>query len=158
MIRRPPRSTLFPYTTLFRPRPRGRFAAARSIELLRPNNGAETRQVSTKRPRRRERPTRRPTRFGASFALYGSGARCEREPGVWAGTGAPLRDRGDAHLESIGCIHGRPRSGERCDGGGLRPSAGEGRRTEITPTVGVAGRLPDRRRGVEDQAPGSGSS
>ena len=31
----------------------------------------ETRQVSTKRPRRRERPTRRPTRFGASFALYG---------------------------------------------------------------------------------------
>src|SRR2546423_2684164 len=34
MIRRPPRSTLFPYTTLFR-------SAAREFERLNPNDGAE---------------------------------------------------------------------------------------------------------------------
>src|SRR3712207_8860119 len=33
MIRRPPRSTLFPYTTLFRSRP-GRFRQARGLEAL----------------------------------------------------------------------------------------------------------------------------
>src|SRR2546426_4857012 len=32
MIRRPPRSTLFPYTTLFRSRPKRFFGAARNIE------------------------------------------------------------------------------------------------------------------------------
>src|SRR5260370_4388275 len=35
MIRRPPRSTLFPYTTLFRSRPAGDLAAARSATRAR---------------------------------------------------------------------------------------------------------------------------
>src|SRR2546430_15657683 len=34
MIRRPPRSTLFPYTTLFRSQPRGRRAALRLVQRL----------------------------------------------------------------------------------------------------------------------------
>src|SRR2546428_3399570 len=33
MIRRPPRSTLFPYTTLFRSRPESREDAAEAVEL-----------------------------------------------------------------------------------------------------------------------------
>src|SRR2546426_1835271 len=38
MIRRPPRSTLFPYTTLFRSRDRG---APRQLRVLRSNDGAD---------------------------------------------------------------------------------------------------------------------
>src|SRR5258708_18548044 len=37
MIRRPPRSTLFPYTTLFRSRPKIRIDGADGLILLRPN-------------------------------------------------------------------------------------------------------------------------
>src|SRR6266568_5859323 len=37
MIRRPPRSTLFPYTTLFRPRPRARHPGHGGGEALRPH-------------------------------------------------------------------------------------------------------------------------
>src|SRR2546422_3305925 len=40
MIRRPPRSTLFPYTTLFRSRPATRAAAARAVA----GNGARDRR------------------------------------------------------------------------------------------------------------------
>src|SRR2546426_7612622 len=36
MIRRPPRSTLFPYTTLFRSTPTGVLAAAHALRRLRP--------------------------------------------------------------------------------------------------------------------------
>src|SRR6266480_2562491 len=48
MIRRPPRSTLFPYTTLFRPRPRARQGQTRS------NENAHLRDVADARPQRVE--------------------------------------------------------------------------------------------------------
>src|SRR3712207_7817588 len=58
MIRRPPRSTLFPYTTLFRSR--GRQGAGRAVrgghhELLRDGAGLTTGPAQGGRPRRRRR-------------------------------------------------------------------------------------------------------
>src|SRR5256884_4635853 len=49
MIRRPPRSTLFPYTTLFRSRRR---QAARSGRPARPRGPANLRNIRRRRPRR----------------------------------------------------------------------------------------------------------
>src|SRR3712207_6996576 len=45
MIRRPPRSTLFPYTTLFRSTPDGSFIAARARARARRGEGGE--QIKT---------------------------------------------------------------------------------------------------------------
>src|SRR3712207_8484389 len=60
MIRRPPRSTLFPYTTLFRSRqtPRGRAPACRGSR----RTAAQCAGVSRQRghPRRRRAPAARP--------------------------------------------------------------------------------------------------
>src|SRR5687767_15767540 len=54
MIRRPPRSTLFPYTTLFRSRPR----AAGGL----PRRRARARRYGSPAPSRRRRPGREPAR------------------------------------------------------------------------------------------------
>src|SRR6266478_7683061 len=56
MIRRPPRSTLFPYTTLFRSLPRGRapHSAARK-----PGFDWKSVSDSSRRPRRRDRKSTR---------------------------------------------------------------------------------------------------
>src|SRR5260370_23075413 len=57
MIRRPPRSTLFPYTTLFRSAP----VSARSIwPAAEPGAPPLTETAGTRRRRRPERPTRFP--------------------------------------------------------------------------------------------------
>src|SRR5438270_2520437 len=60
MIRRPPRSTLFPYTTLFRS-PRDRLAGVlpalhRSPDGLEPRGGVERRGPELRRARRRQAP------------------------------------------------------------------------------------------------------
>src|SRR3712207_6955691 len=62
MIRRPPRSTLFPYTTLFRSVARGfaRVAARPRVQRLRRDARRSPRQLvrplATGQPRRRHRP------------------------------------------------------------------------------------------------------
>src|SRR3712207_7167786 len=58
MIRRPPRSTLFPYTTLFRSRGVGRERPRRTARRVRPHQagGREARRRSRRRPR--DRPDR----------------------------------------------------------------------------------------------------
>src|SRR3712207_7040950 len=59
MIRRPPRSTLFPYTTLFRSRPYGREGAATS-DPVQPGGaspGLGPRRVDRDRPQRSEEHT-----------------------------------------------------------------------------------------------------
>src|SRR5438552_14414600 len=53
MIRRPPRSTLFPYTTLFRSRPRHRHRSARELPV-----GRERAGPRAARPRRDRKSTR----------------------------------------------------------------------------------------------------
>src|SRR3712207_8444267 len=67
MIRRPPRSTLFPYTTLFRSgRPRGRGGPARTRRkhgpLLRARRRPPARLARGRGPRRRDGGSRRPAR------------------------------------------------------------------------------------------------
>src|SRR2546426_6712831 len=54
MIRRPPRSTLFPYTTLFRSHPRGRTRPAADART-RPSPGAGGREPGPERGGRRGR-------------------------------------------------------------------------------------------------------
>src|SRR3712207_8057879 len=63
MIRRPPRSTLFPYTTLFRSRGRARGARAR----------AERRHPHRPRPERGDRPARGERGEGDARARGGRG-------------------------------------------------------------------------------------
>src|SRR2546427_2253789 len=60
MIRRPPRSTLFPYTTLFRSR-----ASRRSRASLQTSAGCPVRQAKR---RRRQRPDRKSTRLNSSHS------------------------------------------------------------------------------------------
>src|SRR2546427_963478 len=67
MIRRPPRSTLFPYTTLFRSRPPPpEIAAPRASRPLR-LHGAEPRDPTRVRSRRRGRD-RKSTRLNSSHS------------------------------------------------------------------------------------------
>src|SRR3712207_8022658 len=56
MIRRPPRSTLFPYTTLFRSTPSGRVSHARPAATPAPRN--RPRSASTKLPSASARKSR----------------------------------------------------------------------------------------------------
>src|SRR3712207_8333726 len=53
MIRRPPRSTLFPYTTLFRSARNGRQSCVRANVLSGPSVRASTTHVLANQPRRR---------------------------------------------------------------------------------------------------------
>src|SRR3712207_8403966 len=85
MIRRPPRSTLFPYTTLFRSEGAGRGAAGRLLPRPRPRRRAGAPRAAVARPGRRRPPPRRrphdrarllpagappvPARFGEDTAL-----------------------------------------------------------------------------------------
>src|SRR2546426_7952457 len=95
MIRRPPRSTLFPYTTLFRSREAGRRSHGRGGEARRPDGGGARRgrlagglrvsrrpSYELRRDERRPRPCRagwsrhdRPSRVGCrgTATLYTTG-------------------------------------------------------------------------------------
>src|SRR5258707_8446239 len=66
MIRRPPRSTLFPYTTLFRSRHRAQ-APGGALERHRGRLGLEGRRP-VRRLRRREGQDRKSTRLNSSHA------------------------------------------------------------------------------------------
>src|SRR3712207_8032018 len=73
MIRRPPRSTLFPYTTLFRSHSRsergGRGRARRARRRrARARGGPEGRRESGRRNRRSEEVDRKSTRLNSSHA------------------------------------------------------------------------------------------
>src|SRR2546430_8493910 len=98
MIRRPPRSTLFPYTTLFRSRCREwQVAAVRPVLLLRPPD--------SRSPRRNHRPHRRgsPRAGNGTYRPWlrheravcrpcsAKGTRCRIHP-ARSGTGAERRD------------------------------------------------------------------
>src|SRR3712207_8327832 len=58
MIRRPPRSTLFPYTTLFRSRPRGRSVGHARLLVRTAAGAAAERQARGRRRRDREEAPR----------------------------------------------------------------------------------------------------
>src|SRR3712207_7396595 len=62
MIRRPPRSTLFPYTTLFRSRAHG-------ILLAPARKAARARRTATKRPKKTTLPPWRMNRYWPSLIL-----------------------------------------------------------------------------------------
>src|SRR2546429_9953626 len=71
MIRRPPRSTLFPYTTLFRSR-RGRALVDLGRRRARRRRGGRRRRVP-REPRRAARPHRRPATRDMSGLFEGVG-------------------------------------------------------------------------------------
>src|SRR3712207_7452367 len=72
MIRRPPRSTLFPYTTLFRSRPE---ADPRRLEAPRVDGDLPRQQQEPLPRRRREGPVDRPD------PAHGQGPAAEARPG-----------------------------------------------------------------------------
>src|SRR2546422_3450122 len=83
MIRRPPRSTLFPYTTLFRSQPSwGQSWVAMTYSL----------SVSVEAAgRRRPRPSARPGRRAARPTTYGSGG----------GGAGSLQERSEEHTSEL---------------------------------------------------------
>src|SRR2546425_3699934 len=62
MIRRPPRSTLFPYTTLFRSRGRARRAAAAAVQRRLDRDPHDERLEAVDQPRARDLRERLPVR------------------------------------------------------------------------------------------------
>src|SRR2546427_5804351 len=71
MIRRPPRSTLFPYTTLFRSRRRPQLRSSADGSSQRARLGQAGWRASPKRPCRRQRtrqPDRKSTRLNSSHS------------------------------------------------------------------------------------------
>src|SRR5438067_4498022 len=65
MIRRPPRSTLFPYTTLFRSHPRRRHLQS-PRDTLRPSVGLSACRARRRRGSAARRPDRKSTRLNSS--------------------------------------------------------------------------------------------
>src|SRR6266550_6513473 len=71
MIRRPPRSTLFPYTTLFRSRRRCSRGRRRPRDPRRPSRGPGTGRGSRRRARRDRKSTRLNSSHGyISYAVF----------------------------------------------------------------------------------------
>src|SRR2546430_7727212 len=68
MIRRPPRSTLFPYTTLFRSGARPRRDHERAGARRPRGGGATAREDAEDRPRRRQGRDRKSTRLNSSHS------------------------------------------------------------------------------------------
>src|SRR2546422_3825707 len=71
MIRRPPRSTLFPYTTLFRSPTRRAGAASTSS-----SSTTRSRSRASSKPRRRERTDRKSTRLNSSHGYISYAVFC----------------------------------------------------------------------------------
>src|SRR5258707_7080248 len=83
MIRRPPRSTLFPYTTLFRSRARGKDA---STNLERQRDNLQHRQAA-KKGLCRDEQDRKSTRLNSSHAKISDAVFCltkKRSERAWA--------------------------------------------------------------------------
>src|SRR5256885_6811447 len=78
MIRRPPRSTLFPYTTLFRSRLRGRRQADRlpRRQHLRTRTRGSDRAVGRRRARVRQGRDRKSTRLNSSHLVISYAVFC----------------------------------------------------------------------------------
>src|SRR3712207_8508708 len=74
MIRRPPRSTLFPYTTLFRSEPSSAAGGGRGGRLPHSPGGPDQRRAP-----RRGRDLRRPSRRGRGQAATGDPGRRPRD-------------------------------------------------------------------------------
>src|SRR5258707_6011175 len=68
MIRRPPRSTLFPYTTLFRSRPPDRDTSARGLRAVDPDRVHVARRPVTLEPVPDDWEDRKSTRLNSSHA------------------------------------------------------------------------------------------
>src|SRR2546426_9097960 len=75
MIRRPPRSTLFPYTTLFRSDARAYGGSARHVASVQP---ARTGAAAARRPRadRHDRADRKSTRLNSSHLVISYAVFC----------------------------------------------------------------------------------
>src|SRR6476661_9882537 len=128
MIRRPPRSTLFPYTTLFRSPRRRAGGVAR-----RPGRGARRRRARTRRgdgrdARRGEQP--------GSRHVHGFPRDDGAAGGARAGRGAP--GRGERHPVGGGPPPHGPRRGARGPGRrGVHGAPGPGRRTRGVAAMSV---------------------
>src|SRR3712207_8227596 len=92
MIRRPPRSTLFPYTTLFRSQPRrrpGREAEQSAAQQERERNGAQPERVLDQRQRLEalaedaETRDRKSTRLNSSHANISYAVFCLKKKQEW---------------------------------------------------------------------------
>src|SRR3712207_210545 len=140
MIRRPPRSTLFPYTTLFRSRRR------RGVRLLRRGGHRGDGPARQAPPGRDRRPRPADHRPGG-----GAHRAARRGPAGGAGRGAahrgPLRRRG---ARDVGRSRGPPGPRGRRDDDGHRGARRRGRR----PGGGRGGRR-DRGRGSGGHGPGT---
>src|SRR2546426_8478216 len=89
MIRRPPRSTLFPYTTLFRSHPGARAArVVRSPHVGMARRGATDPDVQ--RVRRREHGDRKSTRLNSSHLVISYAVFCLKKKTVSATSSAYL--------------------------------------------------------------------
>jgi len=126
MIRRPPRSTLFPYTTLFRSGARKRDAnGGRRRRLQGGRSPHAARRRSARSPRARRRLGRR--QLHARRRLVASprrarGQRAELQPGRSRLAGRPLRDRRRRRVARL--LHARrPADGSRLRAGSPRAGA-----------------------------------
>src|SRR3989449_6261820 len=93
MIRRPPRSTLFPYTTLFRSTAGARRAARAQVRSGRGSSGQRAAQGG--RPHADGEGDRKSTRLNSSHGYISYAVFClKKKNGLTASDSAPLRDRG----------------------------------------------------------------
>src|SRR5256885_5987182 len=97
MIRRPPRSTLFPYTTLFRSRSR-----QDRIRLpLPPRRPLPLRQKRPHHPRARRRQDRKSTRLNSSHLVISYAVFCLKKKNTLAPSSAIKRNRRRKHAREL---------------------------------------------------------
>src|SRR5258705_1581068 len=70
MIRRPPRSTLFPYTTLFRSSPRGSVLVPHVRELVLDQRVIEDKQIGKAQAQDRKSTRLNSSHLGISYAVF----------------------------------------------------------------------------------------
>src|SRR5258708_20148282 len=102
MIRRPPRSTLFPYTTLFRPRPRlrrGRHSARRTAPASAHGASSSTRSATESRSEEHTSELQSPDHIVCRLLLEKKKQTAIAHEG--ANKGPPQRHLHDHHLISV---------------------------------------------------------
>src|SRR5256886_10737732 len=139
MIRRPPRSTLFPYTTLFRSISAGRDAGRPDLPHRRPRERRDGRAG----------PLSRPGRFADQDARLPGGAGGDRDGAARAGKAAGVRRRGRRHAGLRRRRHLlRLRTARGSGGDAARPARGRGAGAAVLHAAVALARV---RRAAQDQ-------